>query len=323
MDWKAYYREELSSPRGRELAMRLAERTEVDPKISGPLAEGDVVSFPHTSLFYAGDLVMRVVASLYGLRPRSVLALGVFHVWGIEPWAEWYRGLMEGELPGEEALSRLGGAFLPPRPHWDTPFGGYPLALPPPRGVVRALPGLEAEYSLDLFLSLALLYARSRGLAPLQVTPLFVGVTGGPGRGCFPLAGEVADFVSRLGAGAVVATGDLVHFGTVYSPEGLLRKLPQQGPSLREALLSQVGDMLGYYLVRHDWEEGFHQAQLLNCDQRYMLPVIADLLGPGAGYEVLEFRLSDYAPIWDVEGPCFVSSALVVYRRGRRWRSWP
>lgn len=320
MDWKRYYADELRSPEGRGFVQRLIEKSRPDPQIMELLANGSVVSFPHTSLFHGGDLVMRVVSSLYELKPSKVIALGVLHIWGLEPWARDYRALM---APGksakemEELFSRLQGGFLPVEAKWETPFGSYPVRLPHPHEAVRGLPELEREYSLDLFFSLSLIYAREKEIEPLTISPLFIGMTAKPPGEDFSIARMLGDYLRNYvdQNTAVVATGDLVHFGTIYSPEDFIRELRSREAPVEQSLLHMVKKMLSHYLVGHDFKSGFHHAQKLNCDQRYMLPVIAEFLGPGAGFSLLEFRLSDYAPIWDVAPPCFVSSCLVAYEK--------
>ena len=112
---------------------------------------------------------------------------------------------------------------------------------------------------------------------------------------------------------AVVATGDLVHYGRGYDVEERVRTMPTDVEALRAFFAREVEGTLRLALEDRDYEAAFARSeQVLRSDQRHLLPVLAELLGTGAGSSVLEFELSDYAPILKVEPPCLVASALVA-----------
>ena len=129
--------------------------------------------------------------------------------------------------------------------------------------------------------------------------------------GAASLARALRQLVTRRTA--VVATGDLVHYGRGYDVEERVRTMPTDVEALRAFFAREVEGTLRLALEDHDYEAAFARSeQVLRSDQRHLLPVLAELLGTGAESSVLEFELSDYAPILEVEPPCLVASALVA-----------
>lgn len=114
MDWKAYYRDEIESPEGREYLSVLSGEMEGDPELAELLRAGAVLLFPHTALRYAAPLILRVVASLYRLPGiERVVALGVLHMGALpKPYQAVYQLLTSEEAPTrerEKAFRRLAG----------------------------------------------------------------------------------------------------------------------------------------------------------------------------------------------------------------------
>jgi len=271
-----------------------------------------VISFPHTALGYSGPLIMRTVVSLLrtpGL--RRVIALGVLHM-GTLP--EPYKGLYRSGQPGWE---RLAGGFVPVGPAVATPFGEVPLAggrLPPPVKEDRGI--LGNEFSLDTFLAMYAYAAGRLGMVPPPVLPVYVGLTRDPDSSSFAVAGELARALSPwLGPGtALVTTGDVVHYGLPYGDDPGSALLPMDPAGLETHFRGEMERTLALALEERDYAAAFERPErILKSDQRHLLPVIAELLGPGAGFRIQNFSLSDYAPIFGVAPPCLVASSLFAF----------
>jgi hypothetical protein len=319
VDWKRFYRDELASAAGRDaVAAALAQHAAGEDRLVSALRHGDIVSFPHTTLRDSADPIARVAQSVLAAGSSRVVALGVLHAGTLpEPWrsrvAEFHRGLGDRA----DVFRDLGGAFLDDGPA-TTPHGEIPEGAAPETGpLVRAHAGLLAnEFSLDLFLCVLAAAARLRSAQPPPVTRLFVSMTR-DGAGSFDAAANVAHAVSGLlGDGvACVATGDLVHFGNSYTPAAETAALAPDRAALEAHFLPRVEEMFAASLGRGDQAAAYVLGSELRSDQRSVLPVLAEILGPGARADVRSFRLTDYASINGVAPPCFVASALVVCER--------
>jgi predicted class III extradiol MEMO1 family dioxygenase len=324
MDWKSYYRAELLSPEGRRyIANLFARYPRGEPQLERILERGGIVSFPHTSIYYAGDSLARLVTTLYKLRPGKVVALGVLHGGALpEPYQALYRGLSTNEIHvprAEELFAIFRGAFVKTAP-LETPFG-HLLACPTEGllgDVVReAEELLSGEFSLDAFFSLLALHAAERRVEPIPVLPLFVSLTRDP-RGSFEVASEIAQWLSGVvdARTALVATGDLVHYGNGYSSPKEMEGKPRDPANLESFFLRRVRHSLDLALRERDYAGFFAICAELKSDQRQIVPVIGEYLGAGASYEILRFELSDYSRILAVPPPCVVASALVGFSAG-------
>jgi len=323
MDWKSYYGAELQSPAGQESIRRCFERyPRGDERIVRILQKGGAVSFPHTSIHYAGEAIARLVASLYRIGARRIVALGVLHGGTLPPrqrelYAELFRPTTSGRA--QELFDIFKGAFIGTGPI-ATPFGELPLyrVEEAGNGVVREGGELLAhEFSLDTLFSLLTFYARERSAAPIAVLPLFVSLTRDP-QGSFVTASRIARWLRGIvdGETALVATGDLVHYGTAYSSPEEMASKPTDAAELQAFFVERVRyalerACLGEY-------EAFYRlsTEELKSDQRQIVPIICEYLGEGRGYELLQFELSDYSQILQVEPPCVVASALVGFTEG-------
>lgn len=320
VDWKRFYRDEAGSPAGRAaIDGALARHAAGDDRVAGALRRGGIVSFPHTTLRDSADPIARVAQSVLAAGPARVVALGVLHTGTLpEPWRTRAAQFHHGEGDRAEAFRELGGAFVDDGPA-ATPFGGVPAGPAPAMGdLVRANPALLAnEFSLDLLLAVLAAAARLRGVAPPPVTRVFVSMTR-DAAGSFDAAATVARAVRGLLGDdvACVATGDLVHFGNSYSTPEETAALPPGREALEAHLLPRVVAMFAASLGRGDQAAAFGLGSALRSDQRNLLPVMAEILGPGARADVLSLRLTDYAAINGVAPPCFVASALVLCERG-------
>jgi len=323
VDWKRYYREELESEARRRLLEKIfRESGERDPELTGALAAGGIVSIPHTALPYSGPLIMRVVRSLLRLPGlKRILALGVLHMGALpEPFSELYRRVQDPEVPKaarKEAFAALARGFVPALDAVSTPLGEVPIApaeLPP--SLKRDSGILAHEFSLDTFLVLWRYTAEKLGNDPPPVLPVYVGLTHDPVTGSFSTAAELARVLSPLlGLGtAAVATGDVVHYGLPYGDDPGSALLPMDPAGLETYFRGEVERTLALALEERDYAAAFERSEIiLKSDQRHLLPVIAELLGPGAGFRILEFSLSDYAPIFGVAPPCLVASSLFAF----------
>lgn len=327
MEWKPYYRREMELPETKGYLEELFGQSANDDALIDLIAEDAILSFPHTSVHYAGAIQAQVVSALYRSGVEQVIALGVFHAWGLKPYATLYREAMnknETTAVRLAAFSKLAGAFSPIKPSQETPFGEVALSLPstektsimrPDEGVVNR------EFSLDTFLSLIRFYAVLHKVAPLHIMPIYIGMTRNPVTGSFDLASRVAAAIQPMASPstAVVATGDLVHYGTAYSSKERMAGMPSTTKELEVVFMKEVQRTLDLALINKNYVDAFQRADgVLNNDQRYLLPLIAELLKTDAGYKILSFQFSDYASILDVDRPCVVASSLVAYIPGEK-----
>jgi len=313
VDWKSFYRRELERPEGRERATVWLE-SDPDPWVGDAVDRSGIVSFPHTALAYAGPLQAAVVSALYRRRIDRVVALGVLHGGGLTP----YRAALDEDEAVETrsaGFEIVRGAFTDGSSEWETPFGLHP-ALPASGDSIRVDRAglLTGEFSLDTFCALLRLGSDVFGRPPIPVEPIFVGMTRDPVSGSFAEARRLAAWVrGRIEpATALVATGDVVHYGTPYGP--LDRGLLTDPTTLERAFEFDVRKTLSLALEAGDLEQAYRRSRdVLRSDQRELLPVVAAHLGVGASFEIVSFELSDYAGILSVDPPCLVASAFLTY----------
>ena len=314
VDWKSYYRRELTLAESRG---RLVEWLEAgaDGRVDAALRRGAVVSFPHTAMAYAGPLQAAVVSSLYRGGVESVIALGVLHSGSLPIYQ---CALDERRSPEERAraFDVVCGAFGARASAIETPFGRHPTASNEPalfRTDQAVLP--ESEFSLDTFVSIMRLAADVFGKPPIPVELVFVGMTRHPVTGSFEEARSLADRLRRRvsSSTAIVATGDLVHYGTAY---GLSESDAEDVDStdLERTLRSELETTLDLATNHRDLEGAYQRSRhVLMNDQRELLAVIVECLGERSGFEIIRLGFSDYTEILSVPPPCLVASALVVY----------
>jgi hypothetical protein len=324
-DWKTYYRKELEAPEMPSRLRDVFQWAEEQESLVSLVKNGAILAFPHTSVDYSANPIARVVTTLIEANVNRVVALGVFHVWGHKNTEKTYALAMDDTASIREralAFETLSGAFCPATEGLSTPFGELPLATIERDGFSAVQFDeddlLAHEFSLDTFMAMARVYADLQGRRPLAICPVYIGITRDPMLRSFTVAQSVAQELERLvdTSTAIVATGDVVHYGTVYSPAEMVERLPKAGPELHNYLQTELEVTYDQFLKRREFESAFHKIDReLNNDQRYLLPVLANLLGPSTGYDILSFELSDYAGILKAEEPCFVASSLIAYRR--------
>lgn len=314
MDWKAYYRNELTRPGARERIDGWLRTSRIEG-VSEAVARRAILSFPHTALDFAGPLQAAVVSALIAEGIERIVALGVLHSGGLSS----YRVALDERAALDErvtAFRAVSGAFLRGASEIETPFGLHP-AVPLSGGPVRTESDglLSQEFSLDTFGALLRRAADVFDCAPMPILPLFVGMTRHPATGSFETALEIADWLREVAdeGTAVVTTGDLVHYGTAYG-------LGEEGApeveisSLERHFRARVSETLDRAMTQEGVEAAYQASRIdLKNDQREILPVIAAYLGAHARADVLSFELSGYAPILSVDDPCVVASALVSY----------
>jgi hypothetical protein len=324
MDWKTYYNAELLTPGTRaEVEDLLSLRTSND-SIDALVSEGAIMSFPHTAAAYAAPLQARVVASLYRLRVKRVIALGVLHTSALSaPFDEQYRTVIDGGRSDDErrrAWGTLRGAFMPDVDEIDTAFGALslrPLEIEGTDLVRSDKGGITArEFSLDTFFSLLVRHSQLHAIPQIPVTALYVGMTRDPIDGSFAVADGIADYlrtVCELDT-AIVTTGDVVHYGTAYPAKGKIEERPTHARELEAFFRMETEKTLSLALEGKNLGGAFERStEVLQNDQRYILPVISAYLGGDAGFRIFSFSLSDYATILGVSPPCYVASALVAF----------
>ena len=322
MDWKRYYRDEMLDEQTRDYLEALLADLNGDEEIDSLIERGAILSFPHTAAHYIGPLQARVVSGLYRNGIERVVALGVLHASPLPaPYAELYRTALDEERSSAERLhaySVLCGGFSPDRDAIDTSFGRIPcqsIARAGQRGVRTDRAGLLAnEFSLDSFFSLMALYARVHGVPPIPVSPIYVGMTRNPLSGSFEVAGDLAWLLrgSRDDRTAIVTTGDIVHYGTAYTPAEKMLDLEED--QLEPHFRAESQRIISLAMEKRDLAGAFLDSnEILRSDQRYILPVVCQYLGNRAQFKILSFSLSDYSLILNTPRPCVVASALVAY----------
>lgn len=299
---------------------------EKDTPLDSLVTAGSILSFPHTALRYAAIHQARVVVSLYRAGVEQVITLGVLHVWGHPASSSLYSQAMDSEEEAsvrQEAFSFLAGAFMPIDSLTHTPFGKISFdlgALPESDVLRRDMQGLLAEeFSLDTFFSLLHYYYLSHDHPLPRIVPLYIGMTRDPLTGSFEMAREIAAALRRMITKemAVVATGDVVHYGSGYSSQEAMAGMSTDANELKKTLSDELDKVLTQTVDKREYRLAFPALdRFLNNDQRYLLPVIAELLGNGAEHDVISFELSDYSSINDVAAPCVVASSLVAYTPG-------
>lgn len=322
-NWKPYYRHELKLPSAHRFLSDSFAYAEEQAPLEPFIEAGSILSFPHTALHYAGPLQARVVVGLRRAGIRRIILLGVLHAWGHAASSVAYKTAMsDQEQPSQRiaAFDRLKGAFVSDDSVYQTPFGRVPFAsittpyAPSIRGDDEGL--LKDEFSLDTFMSLLSFYYQLHGEQPPAVTPLYIGMTRNPVTDSFEVASQVASSIKEMlsPTTAIVATGDLVHYGTAYTPKERMEGMPEDREGLTKYFRREVEKTLHLALTERTYGEAFNRCNvLLNNDQRYLLPVVAEALADSAGYEILSFDFSDYTKILSTAPPCVVVSALVAY----------
>lgn len=319
MDWKRFYGEQLARPDGRKAALDAVEHhAGGDPVIQQALLAGGCATFPHVTLRDSAAPIARVVQSILECGKPRVMALGVLHGGTLpmhhrEAWA----ALNNASISAEEVFPRFAGAFVE-RGVTPTPFGPIAdAAVPAGAEFIREDPSLlSGEFSLDLFLALLAAAAQVRGVRPPAVTRLYVSATRSPD-GRFHVAQALAQEIRRLiddDDTVCVATGDLAHIGHGYSTAAEVAALTSDVHALEAMLLPQLQAMNDAAVARRDFATAWAIGTRCRSDQRHLLPVIADLVGPRAAFDLLSFRLSDYAAINGMPPPCCVAAALGVFR---------
>jgi len=326
MKWKSYYRREFDLLGTRDYLNMVFSRAEKDTPLDSLINAGSILSFPHTALCYAAMHHARVIVSLYRAGVEQVITLGVLHVWGHPASSSLYRQAMDSEEEAsvrQEAFSVLAGAFWPADSLMRTPFGNISVALAPlpESDVLRCdVQGLLAEeFSLDTFFSLLQYYYLLHDQPLPRIVPLYIGMTRDPLTGSFAIAGQVAAAVRSMitAKTAVVATGDVTHYGSGYSSQKTMAGMSTDADELKKTLRDELDKVLTQTVDKREYRLAFPALdKFLNNDQRYLLPVIAELLGNGAEHDVISFELSDYSSINNVAAPCVVASSLVAYSPG-------
>ena len=320
MDWRESIRRELRDPRTTVELRKWFERFSVgDPVLVEALRSRGTVSFPHTALAYSGEMTIRTVTSLYAAGMKRVIAIGVLHQGALSPsYAEQFAELLDPTSPPAVRRKRaetFRGGFI--REEGATPFGDVPI-LPGINGwntIRRNDPLLADEFSLDYFLALVRLSADWLGVEPLSVFPVYIGVTFDPVTGLYELAHAISTELAGLldDRTAMVVTGDVVHYGTTYSDAREMEGMPTDAHELERHFLPLVQRAYELAFHAHNYPEAFRYFNdILHNDQRFLFPVVAELLGPRTKHEVIQFKLSDYAPIWNVRPPSLVASSLIV-----------
>ena len=171
MNWKTYYRDEMTQPATKAYLEGLFDSFHEDREMNVLVRRGAILSFPHTAAHYIGPLQARVVSGLYRTGIKRVIALGVLHTSVLSaPYDEDYRTAIDSERSPSERLrayALLRGGFVPKVHLIETAFGKIPcggIADDQTEAVrIDRMGVLNNEFSLDSFFSLMSLYARMHG----------------------------------------------------------------------------------------------------------------------------------------------------------------
>ena len=315
MDWKAYYAGELRTPDARKRMTSWLKRARREGPPGG-VPSKTVLSFPHTTLDAAGPLQAVVAEAICRCGCRRVITLGVLHTSAL-PAASVAADPARPGSERERAFAELAGGFLGAADGLVTPFGTLPpaSAAPAPSAFLRSDDDvLRNEFSLDTFHAVLRWSATLQQSEPPHVLPVYIGLTRHPVSGSYAVADALGAWLRKQwdDETAIVATGDLVHYGAVYGSPAL----SVAPPELETWSLERLKEVLRLGLEQRDDEAAYEIAwQELRSDQREMLPVLARMLDGGARADILAYELTDYADILRVPPPCRVASALVAYTR--------
>jgi len=322
MNWKAFYRREIEQ---QETRRKLEDWLRAPGRASDRLAAlgRGILSFPHTALAYAGPLQAQVVRAIYESGVERILALGVVHGSFVAPICRARDEHVESGLRHRAFLEVRGGLGVA-ESSLSTPLGEVPAWGAAECAELFRIDRnrlLKDEFSLDTFAAVCRAAADLHGCRPIPVFPLYVGLTRDPISGRFEAAAEMAAWLREVvpPSTAVVTTGDLVHYGTAYGlpreEAGVAAAAPVE--ELEARFREDVECTLHTALTDRDMAEAYERsARLLQSDQREILPLIAERLGHGAGFDLFSFALSDYSEILSSPQPCLVASALVGYWDG-------
>lgn len=323
MEWKPYYDAELRGNDSRDRITTWLHRAHDDHSLSSIIDRRTILSFPHTALGYSGPMQACVISWLLRQRIERVITLGVIHGSLIPE----YRLAADDNASCEErqaATAHITGAFLPAAKSLDTPFGSLAVAQMPecmPHAIrLDETDLLRREFSLDAFHAVLRLAADVFRVKPPAVLPVYVGMVRHPMTGSFALATPLGDWLREQwdDTTAIVTTGDVVHYGAFYGSDNKGADVD----TLATHFVQRLEEVFTTAFIERDLESAY-QVSLheLKSDQREILPVLAQLLGEGAGASVEAFELSDYATILDSAPPCLVASSLIAYKNRDAWRS--
>lgn len=292
------------------------------------MRRGAVLSFPHTTLASSGPIVARIAAALHREGIERIILLGVLHSGSLPRHAQdAFRTALDSASPDRKrrsALEVIGGAFLPARtdarrnpnrrqlPQLDWSHADTAVFRVDEQGVT------DHEFSLDTILAILDAYANRFPQFSPEVLPIYVGVSQCPQASYFVCGGEIAAALSefRTPTTAVLATGDMIHYGPFYglTIPGASETSDRDAFSLlRGRLESLLGRALSAGSVD---DETFRLASVLGNDQRFVLPVLAAWLGPNSSARLLSLEMIDYSTILSAPSPCFVAAALAEYVPG-------
>lgn len=321
MDWKRFYADELNTPWGRELVHAAAARhAGGDALIRAALQAGGIATFPHVTLRDSAEPLARLAQSIIASGRPHVVALGVLHGGTLPPAFRAERAALNGTgAAAWAAFPRFAGGFMA-QGAADTPFGRIEAGVWPAGAshIREDAELLGGEFSLDLFLAVLAAAAQQQGVRPPPVTRVYVSATRDPDGGFDVARALAADLRALIDADTVcVATGDLAHIGHGYMPPEQVAKLPSDLQVL-QVLQDQLAIDLQTLHAAALRPEGADAAWALGTrwlsDQRHLLPVIAELVGRGARFDLLSLSLSDYANIKGQPAPCRVAAVLGVFR---------
>ena len=325
MEWKPYYNAELRCPGTRDKIANWLRVAGENAALSAMIGSHTVFSFPHTAVDYSGPIQARVVSWLYRKGFKRVIALGVLHG-SLVPDYQTATNVSASQRERADAFANVSGAFLPAKRRLETLFGKLDvetLTKPMPAGIrLDTTDLLQREFSLDTFHSVLRLAADVFQVEPLSVLPLHIGMTRHPISGSFEVAAQLAHWLRDQwdAETAIVTTGDVVHYGSVYGSK-------DEGVSpgtLESRFRERLEELFANAFAERELETAYQLSlHALKSDQRDILPVLTHMLGEDTCAELLTFELSDYAPIFDTAPPCLVASALIAYksRNGSRLKN--
>lgn len=262
-------------------------------------------------------MILEVVRSMYSADISRIIALGVLHTNALpSEFDTRFENLFEGTQSNsyQTDLTEFKGAFY--RSKDESIFGAVNRFDPPNSWeIIRQNDQLlENEFCLDYLFNLIVLTADVIDEEPIPLLPIYCGFSFDPATGSFELAKDIAQEINQLNSDdtALLATGDLVHFGNNYNKPKATRNKPKSISELEPLFYDKIERAFSAVFSEKDYSKGFELLHdELQSDQRLLLPVLSEFFSsPEVYYHFYRYRLSDYSEVWEVEKPSVVATSM-------------
>ncbi len=278
---------------------------------------GGIISFPHTLLKFSSEMILEVARSMYSADISRIIALGVLHADTLPPESSTrLESLFEQTYTDsyKEDFTEFKGAFY--RAKDESAFGTLSRFEPPESWeIIRQNDHLlEDEFCLDYLFNIIELTADVIDEQPIPLLPIYCGVSFDPATDSFQLAEGLAAEINQLNNEdtALLATGNLVHFGNNYNEPKVIREKPKAIKELGPLFYDKIEEAFTAVFTEKDYLKGFDLLHNeLQSDQGLLLPVLSELFSPyTVDYHFYKYRLSDYSEVWEVQKPSVVATSM-------------